>query len=140
MPEATEEVMGIVTLTDPSADHHEPSANGKRKRKMGALFWAATGWIVLVVFCAIFAPFLPLQSTTKSDPCSTLASSMGNYGIDGNAAKLLDLAQADPPAEAQQMSDRGVQAQLPPGDDCPHPSLDSKVRATAEQPALARHR
>ena len=129
MPEATEAVMGIVTETDPAVEHPDRPATGKRKRKMGILFWAATGWIVLVVICALFAPLLPLQSATKSDPCSTLGSTMANYSIDSNAAKLLDLAQADSPDEAQQMSDRGVQAKLPPGDDCPHPSLDSKVRA-----------
>jgi peptide/nickel transport system permease protein len=129
MPEATEDVMGIISETDPSADHHHPSADGKHKRKMGVLFWAATGWILLVVFCAIFAPFLPLQSTTKSDPCSTHASQMMNTNMDGNAAKLLELGQASTPSEAQDMSNNGVMAKVPSGDPCPSPSLASKVRA-----------
>lgn len=101
----------------------------KKKRQMGVLFWLASGWILLVVFCAVFGPILPLQSTTKSDPCSTLASTMQNYGIDGTAAKLLELGQADTPAQAQQMSDSGEKPKVQPGDACPNPSLDSKVRA-----------
>ena len=96
---------------------------------MGILFWMAVGWIGLIVFGAIFAPFLPLQSTTKADACSTLASSMANYNIDGNAAKLYMNAEADSPNAAQQMSDQGVVARPIPNDPCPHPTLDAKVSA-----------
>lgn len=133
MPESTDDVVALIVasdpITDPTIGHHVPPAGGKRKRKMGVLFWVATGWIALVVLCAIFAPLLPLQSTTKADACSTLASSMQNYGIDGTAAKLLDLGQADSPTQAQEMSNRGVQPNVARDDACVHPSLDSKVRA-----------
>ncbi len=75
----------------------DDSASSGSKRKMGILFWFAVGWLGIVVFAAIFAPWLPLQSTTEADQCSTLASTMANYGIDGNAAKLLQNGEADTP-------------------------------------------
>lgn len=124
MPETTE----AVTEDLPSIDDDSP-ADGTHRRKMGALFWIATGWIGLVLFGALFAPFLPLQSTTAGDPCSTLASTMQNYSIDGTAAKIYDLGQADSPAQAQEMADRGVQPDVSKSDSCPSPTLDSKVRA-----------
>ena len=39
----------------------------KRGRRLGPLFWAAIGWIVLVFAVAIFADFLPLPSPTDMD-------------------------------------------------------------------------
>lgn len=109
-------------------DDHE-TTGGRLRGKMGIPFWVAVGWIGLVVFGAIFGPVLPLQSTTKSDPCSTYAATMNNYQIDATAAQLYSNSQADSPAEAQQMSNQGVK---PPADmiaDCPNPTLNSKVQA-----------
>ena len=39
----------------------------KRGRRLGPLFWAAIGWMVLVFVVAIFADFLPLPSSTDMD-------------------------------------------------------------------------
>ena len=39
----------------------------KRGRRLGPLFWAAIGWMVLVFAVAIFADFLPLPSPTDMD-------------------------------------------------------------------------
>ena len=39
----------------------------KRGRRLGLLFWAAIGWVVLVFAVAIFADFLPLRSPTDMD-------------------------------------------------------------------------
>src|SRR5436190_15264581 len=39
----------------------------KRGRRLGPLFWAAIGWVVLVFAVAIFADFLPLPSSTDMD-------------------------------------------------------------------------
>src|SRR4051812_40874633 len=39
----------------------------KRGRRLGPLFWAAIGWMVLVFAVAIFADFLPLPSSTDMD-------------------------------------------------------------------------
>src|SRR5712671_3722218 len=39
----------------------------KRGRRLGPLFWAAIGWVVLVFAVAIFADFLPLPSPTDMD-------------------------------------------------------------------------
>src|SRR6202171_4114439 len=36
-------------------------------RRLGSLFWAAIGWMVLVFAVAIFADFLPLPSSTDMD-------------------------------------------------------------------------
>ena len=39
----------------------------RRKRRLGALFWVAIGWMVLVFAVAIFADLLPLPSPTDMD-------------------------------------------------------------------------
>lgn len=39
----------------------------KRGRRLGPLFWAAIGWMVLVFAVAMFADFLPLPSSTDMD-------------------------------------------------------------------------
>ena len=39
----------------------------KRGRRLGPLFWAAIGWMVLVFALAIFADFLPMPSPTDMD-------------------------------------------------------------------------
>src|SRR3954451_16992802 len=39
----------------------------KRGRRLGPLFWAAIGWVILVFTAAIFADFLPLPSPTDMD-------------------------------------------------------------------------
>src|SRR5438445_11333712 len=39
----------------------------KRGRRLGLLFWAAIGWMVLVFAVAIFADFLPLPSPSDMD-------------------------------------------------------------------------
>lgn len=124
MPEQTE----VADLTVDSSPIHDDDV-GLAKKKMGIPFWIATGWIGLVLFGAVFGSLLPLQSTTKADPCSTYATTMVNYNISGTAAQLYGLAQADSPQEAQEMADKGIK---PPADlvtDCPNPTLDSKVNA-----------
>ena len=39
----------------------------KRGRRLGVLFWAAIGWLVIVFALAIFADFLPIPSPTDMD-------------------------------------------------------------------------
>jgi len=39
----------------------------KRRRRLGLLFWAAIGWLVIVFTVAIFADFLPIPSPTDMD-------------------------------------------------------------------------
>ena len=56
------------------------------------------------------------RSTTKADPCSALASTMDNYGIDDHAAKLFASARP-PPAQAQRCP-IGHQAEVQPGNGC----------------------
>jgi peptide/nickel transport system permease protein len=57
VPDAIEEVelttpatVGVATL---------PATPGKQKRRFGVFFWLAVGWLVLLVFLAVFAPVLP---------------------------------------------------------------------------------
>jgi peptide/nickel transport system permease protein len=57
VPDAIEEVelttpgaVGIATL---------PATPFKQKRRFGPFFWLAVGWLVLLVFLAVFAPVLP---------------------------------------------------------------------------------
>lgn len=127
MPEST--VAPQFEAIDTFAEHPHEGDGGAPKRRMGILFWFAVGWIGLVVFAAILAPVLPLQSTTEADACSTLASSMDNYGISGPAAKLYANGEADSPSQAQEMANRGVEPRAIPNDPCPHPTLDAKVSA-----------
>ncbi|MBS1848273.1 MAG: ABC transporter permease [Actinobacteria bacterium] len=126
MPEISAQTEPDPIATDsPDADTETVA---KRKR-MGVTFWIAIGWVALVVFGAIFQPILPLQSTTKPDPCSTYAATMANYGISGTAAQLYNNSQADSPRQAQQMADAGTK---PPADSisaCPNPTLNSKTNA-----------
>ena len=46
----------------------------KQTRRLGALFWMAVGWMVLVFGLAIFAPVLPLSSPTDMDMLDRRAS------------------------------------------------------------------
>ena len=39
----------------------------RRGRRLGKLFWAAVGWMMLVFAVAILAPLLPLPSPTDMD-------------------------------------------------------------------------
>lgn len=99
------------------------------KKHLGVLFWAAVVWIGLITFGALFADVLPLQSPSKPDACSTLATIMDNEGIDGTAARIYNMGQADSPFEAQQMADEGVEPRALENDPCPDPTLDSKSNA-----------
>ena len=57
----------------------------KRTRQLGALFWMAVGWMVLVFALAIFAPVLPLSSPTDMDMLDRRApfSALHWLGTDG---------------------------------------------------------
>src|SRR5439155_21518969 len=55
-------------------------------RRLGPLFWAAIGWVVLVFAVAIFADFLPLPSWTdihmlERRAPSSAAHSLGTDGL-----------------------------------------------------------
>lgn len=115
---------------DETPEFDDLAAPSTRKKKgMGFTFWLAIGWIGLVIFGAVFEPVLPLQSTTKPDPCSTYAATMDNYGISGTAAQLYGNAQADTPQQAQQMADQGVTPSPESVASCPNPTLNSKTNA-----------
>lgn len=131
MPESSTPTQVQAVLEDPDlpgvpADDDEAP---RQRKKLGVAFWIAIGWLGLVVFGALFQPILPLQSTTKPDPCSTYAATMANYGISGTAAQLYDLSQADTPAQAQQMADQGVKPSPVAVRACPNPTLNSKTNA-----------
>ena len=111
---------------DDSVAHHSAK---KQKKKVGLLFWISVGWLGLILFGALFANVLPMRPPNVADACSTLATTMSNYGINGTAAKLYSNSQADTPTEAQQMADQGVKPQVVPNDPCPSPSLNSKTSA-----------
>ncbi len=73
------EIGGQVTaVTEPA----EPSR--RKKRGSGILFWLALGWVVLVVFCALFASFLPLQDPNFQSIADRLEPPFGKGGILGN--------------------------------------------------------
>ncbi|PRZ43913.1 peptide/nickel transport system permease protein [Antricoccus suffuscus] len=43
-------------------------AAAKAKRRLGWFFWVCAGWLILIVFGAIFAPLLPLQPPNVTPP------------------------------------------------------------------------
>ena len=67
-----------IAVTEPA----EPSR--RRKRGSGILFWLALAWVVLVVFCALFASFLPLQDPNAQSISDRLEPPFGEGGILGN--------------------------------------------------------
>src|SRR3954453_12700436 len=56
--------MATLELTLEEEVHAQPATRGRR---LGPLFWAAIGWMVLVFAVAIFAGLLPLPSPTDMD-------------------------------------------------------------------------
>ena len=131
MPETTM----TATPEDIPNDEEAEATGGEKRKKMGITFWVAIGWIGLILFGAVFASILPLQSTTKADPCSTLAATMVNYPISGTAAQILEATQtasgkgADNWQQAQALADAGEVAPPDTITDCPNPTLDSKTNA-----------
>src|ERR1700761_2023365 len=57
----------------------------RRERRLGMLFWAAVGWMILVFAVAILAPVLPLPSPTDMDMLERRAgfSALHWLGTDG---------------------------------------------------------
>ncbi len=107
------------------------TSNGKKSngKSLGILFWCSVVWIGLITFGAVFADVLPIQSPSKPDNCSTLATIMDNEGIDANAAKLFNQGVYDTPREAQHAADAGEKAFALDVDSCPTPTLDAKSNA-----------
>ncbi len=137
MPENT-----VLSELDPAGPEGDPelvgppgSEGGRKRKSMGFTFWIAVGWIGLVLFGAVFAPVLPLQSTTKPDSCSTFAATMDNHGLTATAAQIYSANQtasgqyADTPFQAQQLADEGEVAPPETITACPNPTLDSKTNA-----------
>lgn len=137
MPDTT-----VLAELDPVGPEEEPditgppgSEGGRSRKRMGVTFWVAVCWIALVFFGAVFAPVLPLQSTTKPDACSTFAATMQNLNLDATAAQIYSASQtasgqyADTPGQAQQLADEGEVAPADSIEACPHPTLDSKTNA-----------
>ena len=69
------QVMGVTEPAEPSR---------RRKRGSGILFWLALGWVMLVVFCALFASFLPFQDPNFQSISDRLEPPFGEGGILGN--------------------------------------------------------
>ncbi len=74
------EIGGQITGTVVSEDEPTP----RRKKRKSILFWAATGWVGLVVFSALFAGFLPLPDPNLPDIPNKLEPPFGEGGILGN--------------------------------------------------------
>jgi peptide/nickel transport system permease protein len=67
------------------ADEVPAAPAKKRKRGFGVGFWLATGWLVLVLICAIFADLLPVKDPLTPDVLNKLAlpGEVGVLGTDG---------------------------------------------------------
>jgi peptide/nickel transport system permease protein len=85
LPDAIEEVefttvgmQGIPTL---------PAASpGKQQRRFGFAFWLAVGWLVVLVFLAVFAPVLPfVDSPTEFFPDAFRTSPSAEHWFGGDA-------------------------------------------------------
>jgi len=57
----------------PGAAAPERSQARAHKRRSGPMFWAAIGWLFLVLFCAVFADFLPVKDPNFIDVSLKLA-------------------------------------------------------------------
>jgi peptide/nickel transport system permease protein len=57
----------------------------KRRRGFGLGFWLATGWLVVVLICAVFADLLPVKDPLTPDVLNKLAfpGEVGVLGTDG---------------------------------------------------------
>ena len=105
-----------------------PSGETKPKRKkLGFGFWFSVIWILMVVFGAAFAPWLPIDHPNVADPCAGVASTMVNTGATADQAQVIFSGQATNPAQAQQLIDQGLPIPSVPG--CTNPTLDSRVNA-----------
>ncbi len=68
-----------------SLDESVAAAPSRRRRRLGPLFWAAAGWMLLVFAVALFADLLPLPSPTDMDMLERRASFSAAHwlGTDG---------------------------------------------------------
>lgn len=62
----------------------EPVATRRKKKGSGILFWAAVGWVGLVIFLAIFASVLPFKDPNLPDIPNKLEPPFGEGGTLGN--------------------------------------------------------
>ena len=98
----------------------------RRGRRLGLLFWAAIGWIVLVFAVAIFADLLPLPSPTDMDMLARRAAFSAAHwlGTDGLGRAMGRTAQSPPrPAPRHGEPDAGCDRHLlrrQPARLCPH--------------------
>ena len=69
-----------------------PLAGGRRRKGKGIIFWAAVGWLVLIVFCAVTATILPIDDPNEIDITNKVArpGEAGHLlGADGLGRDLL---------------------------------------------------
>jgi peptide/nickel transport system permease protein len=68
-----------------SLDEDVATAPARRRRKLGPVFWAAAGWMLIVFAVALFADLLPLPSPTDMDMLERRASFSAAHwlGTDG---------------------------------------------------------
>lgn len=75
--------------TEPIVEEAESVAVAPRKR-LGVVFWVATGWVVLVILAAIFANVLPLQNPSLPSAAPGLKPSAAHWlGTDELGRDLL---------------------------------------------------
>lgn len=70
---------------DLTLDEGAAAAPARRRRRLGPVFWAAAGWMLLVFAVALFADLLPLPSPTDMDMLERRASFSAAHwlGTDG---------------------------------------------------------
>lgn len=105
----------------------EGRGGGAPRKKLGFGFWASAAWIVLILFGAVFAPWIGLDKPNEFDPCSGIASVMANNNATPAQAALVRTGQAPDVDTAQRMLDGGVQPSFPSS--CRNPTLDSRPSA-----------
>jgi len=57
----------LAATTDAGTEDDGP---GRKKKRFGLSFWIPMSWVLVVLFCAIFGPFLPLKDPNTTDPCA----------------------------------------------------------------------
>ncbi|MBK5223109.1 MAG: ABC transporter permease [Acidimicrobiia bacterium] len=83
---------GSLILEDMGTPGFESEIAHKKKGKVGLLFYVSVFWVVLIVFCAIFADLLPVADPLKQDIANRRSSPFTNgfiLGADGLGRDIL---------------------------------------------------
>ena len=74
----------------------KPVRAGRRRKRFGVLFWLATGWLGIVLFCALTASFLPIRDPLETNVSDKLLAPFEKAGekkasTSTNANRIPDL-------------------------------------------------